>query len=294
MTAGSRRSSTRRLSTMTSPARSRTPRPWCAAMAKSAAGSPAPSRASSTRSCRRPSPATGRPGKAMRAPGTSSARRAQKLLADEKGIESALARGLAPVSGNVTLVRDGAVATLTLNRPERRNSLSDAMLTELGGGARRAARRCGDARRHPDGRAARLLRGSGRAARARQDRRGAPAHLPGEQEPVSPALRAGHRRPREPRAGDDRDDQRPRGRRRLGPGAGLRLPLRRGRGAVLDPRGGPGRAARRGLDDALRPLRRPRQGQGDHHGLPPLLGGRGPGHGARDARRAWGGARGRP
>jgi len=36
------------------------------------------------------------------------------------------------VSGNVTLVRDGAVATLTLNRPERRNSLSDAMLTDLG------------------------------------------------------------------------------------------------------------------------------------------------------------------
>ncbi|MBI4254491.1 MAG: enoyl-CoA hydratase/isomerase family protein, partial [Candidatus Rokubacteria bacterium] len=32
---------------------------------------------------------------------------------------------------NVTLVRDGAVATVTLNRPDRRNSLSDAMLTEL-------------------------------------------------------------------------------------------------------------------------------------------------------------------
>jgi len=33
---------------------------------------------------------------------------------------------------NVTLVRDGALATVTLNRPDRRNSLSDAMLTELG------------------------------------------------------------------------------------------------------------------------------------------------------------------
>jgi enoyl-CoA hydratase/carnithine racemase len=33
---------------------------------------------------------------------------------------------------NVTLVRDGAIATVTLNRPDRRNSLSDAMLTELG------------------------------------------------------------------------------------------------------------------------------------------------------------------
>jgi enoyl-CoA hydratase/carnithine racemase len=33
---------------------------------------------------------------------------------------------------NVTLERDGAIATVTLNRPERRNSLSDAMLTDLG------------------------------------------------------------------------------------------------------------------------------------------------------------------
>src|SRR5437016_991174 len=33
---------------------------------------------------------------------------------------------------NVILVRDGAIATVTLNRPDRRNSLSDAMLTDLG------------------------------------------------------------------------------------------------------------------------------------------------------------------
>ena len=32
---------------------------------------------------------------------------------------------------NATLVREGRVATVTLNRPDRRNSLSDAMLTEL-------------------------------------------------------------------------------------------------------------------------------------------------------------------
>ncbi len=32
---------------------------------------------------------------------------------------------------NVVLARDGAIATVTLNRPDRRNSLSDAMLTEL-------------------------------------------------------------------------------------------------------------------------------------------------------------------
>jgi len=33
---------------------------------------------------------------------------------------------------NVTLVRDGLIATVTLNRPDRRNSLSDPMLTDLG------------------------------------------------------------------------------------------------------------------------------------------------------------------
>jgi enoyl-CoA hydratase/carnithine racemase len=36
------------------------------------------------------------------------------------------------VSDNVSLKRDGAVVTLTLNRPDRRNSLSDPMLTDLG------------------------------------------------------------------------------------------------------------------------------------------------------------------
>ena len=35
------------------------------------------------------------------------------------------------MSENVTLTREGAVATVTLSRPERRNALSDAMLTEL-------------------------------------------------------------------------------------------------------------------------------------------------------------------
>src|SRR5262245_58488799 len=33
---------------------------------------------------------------------------------------------------NVALSRNGAIATVTLNRPDRRNSLSDAMLTDLG------------------------------------------------------------------------------------------------------------------------------------------------------------------
>jgi enoyl-CoA hydratase/carnithine racemase len=36
------------------------------------------------------------------------------------------------MADNVLLARDGAIATVTLNRPDRRNSLSDAMLTELG------------------------------------------------------------------------------------------------------------------------------------------------------------------
>ena len=50
--------------------------------------------------------------------------------------------------------------------------------------------------------------------------------------------------------------------------AGLRLPHRRRGGPALDPRGGPRRAARRGLDHALRPHGRARPRQGDHHGLP--------------------------
>src|SRR5918996_3734739 len=33
---------------------------------------------------------------------------------------------------NVTIERDGPIATVTLNRPDRRNSLSDPMLTDLG------------------------------------------------------------------------------------------------------------------------------------------------------------------
>src|SRR5215510_1849425 len=36
------------------------------------------------------------------------------------------------MGANVTLTRAGAVATVTLNRPDRRNSLSDPMLGELG------------------------------------------------------------------------------------------------------------------------------------------------------------------
>src|SRR6185503_12407108 len=37
------------------------------------------------------------------------------------------------MAANVLLTRDGPVATITLNRPDRRNSLSDEMLTDLGG-----------------------------------------------------------------------------------------------------------------------------------------------------------------
>jgi len=36
------------------------------------------------------------------------------------------------MASNVTLTRDGRIATVTLNRPERRNSLSDELLTDLG------------------------------------------------------------------------------------------------------------------------------------------------------------------
>ena len=36
------------------------------------------------------------------------------------------------MAANVLLTRDGVIATVTLNRPDKRNSLSDPMLTELG------------------------------------------------------------------------------------------------------------------------------------------------------------------
>jgi enoyl-CoA hydratase/carnithine racemase len=36
------------------------------------------------------------------------------------------------MADNVTVARDGPIATVTLNRPDRRNSLSDEMLRELG------------------------------------------------------------------------------------------------------------------------------------------------------------------
>jgi enoyl-CoA hydratase/carnithine racemase len=36
------------------------------------------------------------------------------------------------MADNVTLVRSGPIATVTLNRPDRRNSLSDPMLSDLG------------------------------------------------------------------------------------------------------------------------------------------------------------------
>src|SRR4026207_2026163 len=35
-------------------------------------------------------------------------------------------------TANITLTRDGVIATVTLNRPDRRNALSDEMLTDLG------------------------------------------------------------------------------------------------------------------------------------------------------------------
>src|SRR5712692_9148536 len=48
--------------------------------------------------------------------------------AEGRGAEGRGAEG----SMNVLLTRDGPIATVTLNRPDRRNSLSDEMLTDLG------------------------------------------------------------------------------------------------------------------------------------------------------------------
>ena len=44
---------------------------------------------------------------------------------------AALCYGPAHMAQDIVLTRDGAVATVTLDRPDRRNALSDALLTEL-------------------------------------------------------------------------------------------------------------------------------------------------------------------
>src|SRR5262249_42033291 len=57
--------------------------------------------------------------------------KSSRVTRGRKDTERARARPTI-MSDNVTLVRSGTTATVTLNRPDRRNSLSDAMLTELG------------------------------------------------------------------------------------------------------------------------------------------------------------------
>ena len=127
---------------------------------------------------------------------------------------------------NVLLTRDGVIATVTLNRPDRRNSLSDPMLTELGAAfaelrddaATRVVIVTGAPPVFSAGADAGLKSSMSPEERRQRDGRA--------QEPVPPALRARQHGARGPRADDDRRHQRPRRRRRLGSHAGLRLPHR--------------------------------------------------------------------
>src|SRR5262245_8821687 len=64
--------------------------------------------------------------------GTVLRHRSQPEHATGKGMRRRARPRPTIMSENVTLVRSGSIATVTLNRPDRRNSLSDAMLTELG------------------------------------------------------------------------------------------------------------------------------------------------------------------
>src|SRR4026207_2273979 len=124
-------------------------------------------------------------------------------------------------TANTPLPRDGVTATVTLNRPDRRNSLGDEMLTDLGAAFIELR----------DDRSIRVVIvtgappvfSAGGPPRSRQGphRRGAAAPLRLAQEPVPPALRARQHHAGEPRTGHHRRDERSRGRGRLGARAGL-------------------------------------------------------------------------
>ena len=187
---------------------------------------------------------------------------------------------------NVALARDGPVATVTLDRPERRNSLSDAMLGELievfselrddagtrvvivtgappvfSAGARSAIKSgmSADERR-------RVFLATRSQFRRLFERVNA---LLENLEQTTIAMINGHA---------------------IGGGFGLTLACDFRWAAAerdgLDTRGRPGRSPRRGLDHALRAAGRPRPREGDHHGGPALHGGRGARDGPRPSRRA--------
>src|SRR6266849_3262381 len=103
-------------------------------MVKFGGASPARSGASSTRRCASRSMPTAAPATASPARPRSFAPAASASSPTRTPLYtlSPLGRGQGEGSVNVLLTRDGPIATVTLNRPDRRNSLSDDMLTELG------------------------------------------------------------------------------------------------------------------------------------------------------------------
>src|SRR5712692_8750183 len=103
-------------------------------MVKFGGASPARSGASSTRRCAPRSRPTAAPATASPARPRSCAPAASASSPTRTPLYtlSPLGRGQGEGSVNVLLTRDGPIATVTLNRPDRRNSLSDEMLTDLG------------------------------------------------------------------------------------------------------------------------------------------------------------------
>ena len=143
---------------------------------------------------------------------------------------------------NLLLERDGAVAVVTVNRPQVLNALSFATLDEL-------QPHDGGARRGPDGPLHRPDRGRRQVVRGRRRHQRAGRAVAGQRPRACASRAAGLRRDREPRHAGDRGDQRLRARRRLRAGDGLHDPDR-GRHRVPRPAGDQSRADSRVRRDA--------------------------------------------
>ena len=195
---------------------------------------------------------------------------------------------------NVTLTRAGVIATVTLNRPDRRNSLSDAMLTEL-------AAAFVELRDDAETRVV-IVTGAPPVFSAGADAPHARAKTEEERRRLFTSRKSQFRRFFE-RANTLLENLEQSticmiNGHAVGGGWGLTLAcdfrIAADGGPALDPRGRPRRGPRRGVDHALRPHGRARPREGDHHELPPLLGGRGAGDGAGAPGRARRGSRSRP
>ena len=184
------------------------------------------------------------------------------------------------MADNVTLTRAGVIATVTLNRPDRRNSLSDAMLTEL-------AAAFVELRDDAETRVV-IVTGAPPVFSAGADAPHARAKTEEERRRLFTSRKSQFRRFFE-RANTLLENLEQAticmiNGHAVGGGWGLTLAcdfrIAAEEAQLWIPEVDLGVAARRGLDHALRPHGRAGPREGDHHELPPLLGIRGPGDGA--------------